>query len=33
MLRSILCDYRDSYILGKGTMTAENEAAQDQHIP
>ena len=30
MLRSSLCDYRDAYILAKGTITAINAAAQDQ---
>ena len=29
MLRSSLCDYSDSYILVKGTITVENKAAQD----
>ena len=29
MLRSRLCDYSDSYILVKGTITVENKAAQD----
>ena len=30
MLRSSLCDYSNSYILVKGTITVENKAAQDQ---
>ena len=29
-LRSSLCDYRDSFILDKGTITVTNTAAQDQ---
>ena len=28
--RSNLCDYRDAYILVKGTITVENKVAQDQ---
>ena len=28
--RSSLCDYRDSFILDKGTITVTNTAAQDQ---
>ena len=30
MLRSSLCDYSDTYILIKGTITTINTAAQDQ---
>ena len=30
MLRSRLCDYSDSYILVKVTITVENKAAQGQ---
>ena len=30
ILRSSLCDYSDAYILVKGTITAENTAAQGQ---
>ena len=30
MLRSNLCDYRDAYILVKGTITVEKKVAQDQ---
>ena len=30
MLSSSLCDYSDSYILVKGTIIAENIAAQAQ---
>ena len=28
MLKSILCDYSDAYILVKGTITVNNTAAQ-----
>ena len=30
MLNSSLCDYSNAYMLVKGTITLENEAAQDQ---
>ena len=30
MLRSILCDYIQAYILVKGTITVPNTAAQDK---
>ena len=30
MLRSILCDYIQAYILVKGTITIPNTAAQDK---
>ena len=30
MLRSNLCDYRDAYVLVKGTITVRNIAAQGQ---
>ena len=29
MLKSILCDYSDAYILVKGTITVNNTAAAD----
>ena len=29
MLKSSLCDYRDAYILVKGTITVNNTAASD----
>ena len=29
MLKSGLCDYSDAYILVKGTITVNNNAAQD----
>ena len=31
MLKSILCDYSDAYILIKGTITVDNTAAAGAH--